>query len=147
MWCLKEKNSNSYCSSEGRNRSKPKKFPSRKKKFPWGLPDFLRMFCCWPPPMWCLKAKKILILTRTSYYQGHFANAWIWDLKVIYYHGCLWAFMGVPGRILVSPLLFRGKQKIVERISRLCWDKTNWNNGNSKILKENWRNIIIKSAE
>ena len=27
-------------------------------------------------------------------------------LKVIYYHGCLWAFMGLLGRILVIALLF-----------------------------------------
>ena len=84
----------------------------------------------------------------TICYWGSFGNAWIWDFKVIYYHGCLWAFMGVPGRILVAPLLFGGeKNKVVERINKLCWDKTNWDNGNSKILKENWRNIIIKSAE
>jgi hypothetical protein len=41
-------------------------------------------------------------------------------LKVIYYHGCLWVFMGVPGRILVALLLSAGKNKVVERISRLC---------------------------
>ena len=41
-------------------------------------------------------------------------------LKVIYYHGCLWAFMGVLGRILVALLLFTGKNKVVERNSRLC---------------------------
>ena len=41
-------------------------------------------------------------------------------LKVIYYHGCLWVFMGVLGRILVALLLSVGKNKVVERISRLC---------------------------
>ena len=34
MSCLKAKNSNSFCSSEGRSRSDQKKFPSRQKKFP-----------------------------------------------------------------------------------------------------------------
>ena len=41
-------------------------------------------------------------------------------LKVIHYHGCLWAFMGVLGCILVAPLLLGGKNKVLERISRLC---------------------------
>ena len=41
-------------------------------------------------------------------------------LKVIYYHGCLWVFMGVLGRILVVALLFDKENKVVERISRLC---------------------------
>ena len=50
-------------SLEGRNWSDPKKFPSRQKKFPShqkkfpkGLEDFALIFCCWPPPMGCLKA-------------------------------------------------------------------------------------------
>ena len=29
----------------------------RQKQFPKGLEDFAHNFCCWPPPMWCLKAK------------------------------------------------------------------------------------------
>ena len=46
-----------FFSSEGRYRSNPKKFPSRQKKFSLGLEDFIHIFCCWLPPMWCLKAK------------------------------------------------------------------------------------------
>ena len=38
-------------------------------------------------------------------------------LKVTYYHGCLRAFMGVLGRILVLALLFDKKNNVVERIS------------------------------
>ena len=33
----------------------------QQKKFGKGLEDFVRDFCCWPPPMWCLKAKKTQI--------------------------------------------------------------------------------------
>ena len=33
-------------------------------------------------------------------------------LKVIYYHGCLWAFTGVLGRILVEAQLLDKKMKL-----------------------------------
>merc|ERR1712208_179949 len=45
LWdVFKAKNSNSYCSSEGRYRSNPKKFPSRQKKYSYGLERFAPIF-------------------------------------------------------------------------------------------------------
>ena len=61
-----KKNSNSYCSSEGRNRLNPKKFPSRQKKFGQGLEDFAPIFgkLTTPSVMFESKKLKFLLLIR-----------------------------------------------------------------------------------
>ena len=41
---MKAKNSNSYCSSEGRNRLNPKKYSYPAKKVSYGLEHFVRVF-------------------------------------------------------------------------------------------------------
>ena len=44
MRCLNEKKSNSYPTSEGRNRSGKKSFLSSQKKYSWRLEDFAHIF-------------------------------------------------------------------------------------------------------
>ena len=44
LWCLKAKNSNSYCSSEGRNRSNQKKYSYSAKKVRLGFRAFRTCF-------------------------------------------------------------------------------------------------------
>ena len=51
---FERKNSNSYCSLEGKSRSAKKSSASSQKKYSWGLEDFAHIFCCWLPPTWCL---------------------------------------------------------------------------------------------
>ena len=55
------------------------------------------------------------------------------------------SFVDIVELLCADPLLYKSlaTTSYIERISWLLRQ----NNGNSKILKENWRNIIIKSAE
>ena len=58
-----KENSNSYCSSEGKNRSDKKSSASSQKKFGQRLEHIAHIFCCLPPPMECLNGKE----TQNSY--------------------------------------------------------------------------------
>ena len=68
----------------------------------------------------CVRLKLVFVVLEPFTTEGVLDMLESDILKVIHYHGCLWAFMGVLGRILVAPLLFEGKNKVLERISRLC---------------------------
>ena len=68
----------------------------------------------------CVRLKLVFVVLEPFTTEGVLDMLESDILKVIHYHGCLWAFMGVLGRILVAPLLLGGKNKVLERISRLC---------------------------
>ena len=69
MWCLKAKNSNSYCSSEGRNRLNPKKSSYSAKKVWLGLRGFCTCFWEVDHPMWCLKYPGVQVFGKAKIYK------------------------------------------------------------------------------
>ena len=59
MWCLKAKNSNSYCSSEGRYRANPKKYGYPANKVWQGFRGFRTYFLLSTTPYVMFESKKL----------------------------------------------------------------------------------------